>query len=111
MQSGKEAGARHASWIMLRLPREVSPLVQDWLAQHYPDRADRIMNRLREMHGGKEYDARWHRRMRGEGPYAEVIAQRFKLAAKRLGLSGHAPPMRCDLFRPPVLPGAQLSLL
>lgn len=111
LQSGKEAGARHASWIMLRLPREVSPLVQDWLAEHYPDRAERIMNRLREMHGGKEYDARWHRRMRGEGPYAEVIAQRFKLAAKRLGLSGQAPPMRCDLFRPPVLPGAQLNLL
>lgn len=111
LRSGKEAGARHASWIMLRLPREVSPLVQDWLAEHYPDRADRIMNRLREMHGGKEYDAQWHRRMRGEGPYAEVIAQRFKLAVKRFGLSAHAPPMRCDLFNAPVLPGAQMRLL
>ncbi len=108
--AGRAAGARTASWIMLRLPLEVSPLVQDWLAQHYPDRADRIMARLREMHGGKEYDATWHRRMRGEGPYAEMVAQRFDVAAKRLGLAKNAPPMRCDLFRPPVLPGAQMSL-
>ncbi|WP_025053115.1 PA0069 family radical SAM protein [Sulfitobacter noctilucae] len=110
LSSGRDAGARHASWIMLRLPAEVSPLVQEWLAEHYPDRAERIMQRLREMHGGKEYDATWHRRMRGEGPYAEMVAGRFNLAIKRLGLKTNAPPMRCDLFRPPVLPGAQMSL-
>ncbi|MFK7838215.1 MAG: PA0069 family radical SAM protein [Sulfitobacter sp.] len=110
LTAGKEAGARHASWIMLRLPQEVSPLVQEWLAQHYPDRAERIMNRLREMHGGKEYDATWHRRMRGEGPYAEIVAQRFNVAIKRLGLATGARAMRCDLFRAPVLQGAQLSL-
>ena len=73
-------------------------------------RAERIMARLREMHGGKEYDATWHRRMRGEGPYAEMVAQRFKVAVKRLGLKTNARPMRCDLFRPPVLDGAQMSL-
>ena len=99
LAAGRDAGARTASWIMLRLPQEVSPLVQEWLAQHYPDRAERIMNRLREMHGGKEYDATWHRRMRGEGPYAEMVAQRFRVAIKRLGLSKNAPPMRCDLFK------------
>ena len=110
LKAGRDAGARHASWIMLRLPAEVSPLVQEWLATHYPDRAGRIMQRLREMHGGKEYDATWHRRMRGEGPYAEMVAQRFDLAVKRLGLGTSAPPMRCDLFRAPVLPGAQMSL-
>ncbi|MCX7559622.1 PA0069 family radical SAM protein [Sulfitobacter sp. F26204] len=110
LAAGRKAGARFASWIMLRLPREVSPLVQEWLARHYPDRADRIMARLREMHGGKPYDARWHRRMRGEGPYAEIIAQRFNLAVKRLRLDREAPPMRCDLFRPPKVQGAQLSL-
>ncbi len=111
LQAGRDAGARHASWIMLRLPQEVSPLVQEWLAEHYPDRAERIMNRMREMHGGKDYDARWHRRMRGEGPYAEMIACRFEVAVKRLGLGRAAPPMRCDLFRAPVLPGGQLSML
>lgn len=110
LAAGRDAGARHASWIMLRLPAEVSPLVQEWLAQHYPDRAERIMSRLREMHGGKSYDSQWHRRMRGEGPYAQIIAQRFDLAVKRLGLGGKAQAMRCDLFRAPVLPGAQMSL-
>ena len=110
LRAGRDAGARHASWIMLRLPREVSPLVQDWLAAHFPDRAERIMSRLREMHGGKEYDSSWHRRMRGEGPYAEIIAQRFKLAVKRLDLGTKAPPMRCDLFVPPRAETAQMSL-
>ena len=110
LQLGRDAGARHASWIMLRLPREVSPLVQDWLATHYPDRAERIMSRLREMHGGKAYDATWHRRMRGTGPYADMVAQRFKVAVKRLGLGTKAPPMRCDLFRAPREVTAQMSL-
>lgn len=107
---GKDAGARSASWIMLRLPQEVSPLWQEWLATHYPDRAGRIMARLREMHGGKDYDARWGRRMRGEGPYAEIVAARFAVATRRLGLKTTAPPMRTDLFQRPVAPDAQLSL-
>jgi len=110
LKAGRDAGARSASWIMLRLPHEVSPLVQDWLAQHYPDRAGRIMARLREMHGGKDYDANWHTRMRGEGPYAQIIAQRFDLAVKKLGLATLSPPMRCDLFRAPKPQGAQLDL-
>ncbi len=110
LAAGKDAGARSASWIMLRLPQEVSPLVQEWLAEHFPDRAARIMARLREMHGGQDYDARWGHRMRGEGPYAEIIAHRFTVAMKRLGLKEKAPPMRCDLFVPPRLPSAQLDL-
>ncbi|UOA31852.1 hypothetical protein DSM110093_01627 [Sulfitobacter sp. DSM 110093] len=110
LAAGRDAGARHASWIMLRLPREVSPLVQEWLATHYPDRAERIMARLRDMHGGKEYDAGWHKRMRGEGPYAQMVAQRFNLAVKRLGLTRAGVPLRCDLFRPPSEKGDQLSL-
>ncbi|MGY3436716.1 MULTISPECIES: PA0069 family radical SAM protein [unclassified Marinovum] len=110
LQAGHDAGADAASWIMLRLPREVSPLWQAWLAEHYPGRAGRIMARLREMHGGKEYDARWGRRMRGEGPYAEIIAARFKRKARELGLDRQAPALRCDLFTPPVLPGDQLRL-
>ncbi|MEL6808505.1 MAG: PA0069 family radical SAM protein [Pseudomonadota bacterium] len=110
LKQGKAAGARTASWIMLRLPREVSPLWQDWLAAHFPDRAGRIMARLREMHGGKEYDARWGHRMRGEGAYAEMVAARFAVAIKRLGLKETAPPMRTDLFRRPVADTAQLSL-
>ncbi len=110
LAAGKAAGARSASWIMLRLPREVADLVEEWLREHFPDRAERILARLREMHGGKLYDANWHRRMRGEGEYAGIVAQRFDLAVKRLGLAKTSPPMRCDLFRKPVKPDRQLSL-
>ena len=110
LKAGRDAGARSASWIMLRLPQEVAGLVEDWLRDAMPDRADRILSRLREMHGGQLYDARWHHRMRGEGQYAEIVAQRFDLAVRRLGLKTGARSMRTDLFCPPVLPGAQLSL-
>jgi DNA repair photolyase len=111
LRAGHSAGATSASWIMLRLPREVSPLWQDWLAAHYPDRAGRIMARVREMHGGADYDARWGHRMRGEGAYADMVAHRFKVAARRLGLAQAQPELRCDLFRVPARAGDQLTLL
>jgi DNA repair photolyase len=110
LKAGAEAGADAASWIMLRLPREVAPLWQDWLAEHYPDRAARIMGHLRAMHGGAVYSAQWFRRMRGEGPYAALIGQRFDRAARALGLSGPRPALRCDLFRVPLGTAAQPSL-
>jgi DNA repair photolyase len=95
---------------MLRLPQEVSPLWREWLEAHYPGRAARVMARLREMHGGKDYDARWGHRMRGEGQYAEMIGQRFRAAARRLGLDAAQPALRCDLFAVPGRAGDQLSL-
>ncbi|MBL8560717.1 MAG: PA0069 family radical SAM protein [Gemmobacter sp.] len=104
------AGAQAASWIMLRLPREVSPLVQDWLATHAPDRAAKVMARIRELHGGKDYAADWGRRMRGEGLWSDLIAQRFSKACARLGLTVPQPPLRCDLFARPPAPGDQLAL-
>lgn len=110
LEAGRQAGADAASWIMLRLPREVSDLWKDWLQQHQAGRADKIMARLREMHGGKEYDPRWGHRMRGEGTYAEMIAHRFDAAVKRLGLATHTPALRCDLFRRPPQAGDQLTL-
>ena len=110
LSAGRKAGADAASWIMLRLPIEVSPLFQEWLTAHYPDRAGRVMSHVRAMHGGKDYEAQWGRRMRGSGPYAQMIAQRFKAAARRLGLDDPQPPLRCDLFRPPVRRGDQLTL-
>jgi len=110
LHAGREAGATSASWIMLRLPGEVSPLWREWLEAEYPDRAGKVMRRLREMHGGKEYDPAWHKRMRGEGPYAEAIAARFRLAAARLGLDAAQPALRCDLFERPLRKGDQLSL-
>lgn len=110
LQAGAEAGADAASWIMLRLPREVSPLWQEWLARHYPDRADKVMNLLRDMHGGKDYDAQWGRRLRGEGPYAEMIAHRFDTAARKLRLNQPQPELRCDLFKVPPRVGDQMTL-
>jgi DNA repair photolyase len=110
LAAGQDAGADAASWIMLRLPREVSQLWQDWLHEHAPDRATKVMARLREMHGGRDYDPRWGHRMRGEGEYAEMIARRFRLACKRLGLAERTAPLRTDLFAKPLQPGDQLSL-
>jgi DNA repair photolyase len=110
LEAGAAAGAETASWIMLRLPREVSALWQDWLATHYPDRAARVMGHVRAMNGGQDYDARWGHRMRGEGPYAALVGARFRRAVRALGLETHAPPLRCDLFAPPGQGGRQLSL-
>ncbi len=110
LTAGRDAGAGTASWIMLRLPREVSGLVREWLEECFPDRAGRILSRLREMHGGQDYDARWHHRMQGEGAYAEMVAARFRVAVHRLRLKTEAPPLRTDLFRPQVQDNGQLSL-
>ena len=68
------------------------------------------MARVRDTHGGKDYDPTWHRRMRGEGLYAQMLAQRFKLATRRLGLAENLPDLRTDLFRVPEKPGDQLDL-
>ncbi len=110
LAASAEAGARAASWIMLRLPFEVAGLFRDWLAEHYPERADRVMARVREMHGGKDYSADWGKRMRGEGHYARLVAARFDVAVKRLGLATGLPELRTDLFAVPPKPGDQLEL-
>lgn len=110
LEAGRDAGADAASWIMLRLPREVSTLWQEWLHDHEPARAEKVMSKLREMHGGRDYDPRWGHRMRGEGEYAALIAKRFALAVKRLGLATRMPPLRSDLFARPAQPGDQLAL-
>lgn len=111
LQAAAEAGAIAASSIVLRLPREVAPLFRDWVADAYPDRAARIMARVQELHGGQDYDAEFGRRMTGQGQWAALMKQRFDLACKRIGLAKSLPPLRNDLFAPPVQVGDQLSLL
>ncbi len=111
LAAGHRAGAKAASWIMLRLPREVASLWQDWLVEHYPYRAQKILSKLRDMHGGELYSARWNHRMRGEGVFAKLVAQRFNRAARQYGLDGPLPKLRTDLFEPPPQPGDQLTLL
>ncbi len=106
----KQAGAVAASYIALRLPGEVAPLFRDWLASHVPDRAAKVMARVRDMHGGRDYDPEWGRRMKGQGLWAELLAQRFAKAVKRLDLVRDMPGLRCDLFAPPPRAGDQMSL-
>lgn len=106
-----EAGAVAASSIVLRLPREVAGLFSDWVHETYPDRANRIMARVRELHGGKEYDAAFGTRMRGQGEWADLMQQRFRLITRKLGLDRGLPKLRSDLFAVPPKAGDQLELL
>ncbi|MGB7285385.1 MAG: PA0069 family radical SAM protein [Salaquimonas sp.] len=110
LDSAAGAGAREAGFILLRLPAEVSPLFRDWLLQHYPDRYRHVLNVLRSMRGGKDYDAEWGKRMKGQGPYAIQIGRRFELAAKRCGLNESKLALRTDLFEAPQGAEKQLAL-
>jgi DNA repair photolyase len=111
LDSARAAGASEASYVLLRLPLEVSPLFRDWLLQNYPDRYRHVMSLVRSMRDGKDYDAEFGKRMKGAGPYAWQIARRFEMATKRLGLARRNIHLRDDLFVPPLGGGVQLSLL
>ncbi|KTD09385.1 PA0069 family radical SAM protein [Legionella jamestowniensis] len=87
LQTTSEAGAEYASYVLIRLPYEVKDLFKEWLAQHFPQRAEHIMSLIRQMRGGKEYDATFGKRMRGEGEFANLIETRFRLACKRFNLN------------------------
>jgi len=115
LEAVAQAGAVSASYIVLRLPWEVSPLFEQWLHTHFPDRAQRVMNRVRDMRGGKDYDAAFGARMRGEGVWADLIRQRFDKAAGRLGFGARAAAfgaLDASCFRRPATRGtdAQLDL-
>jgi DNA repair photolyase len=90
LEACAEAGATSASYIVLRLPWEVAPLFQQWLAAHFPQRAERVMSRVRDMRGGKDYDASFARRMKGTGLWADLLKQRFDQAVRRVGLNARA---------------------
>lgn len=110
LEAARDAGAVGAHYTVLRLPNEVNPLFQEWLQAHFPERAQRVMNRIREMRGGKDYDADFARRMHGEGVWADLIRQRFEKAAERLGLTelrGRFGRLDTSQFRKPlVVPAA-----
>ena len=101
LAAAKEAGAVAASSIVLRLPLEVAPLFRDWLEATFPGRAGKVMARVRELHGGRDYDPAWHTRMTGQGVWADLHARRFQVACARLGLAREMVPLRADLFRVP----------
>jgi DNA repair photolyase len=109
LAAAAEAGAGAASYITLRLPLEVSVLFREWLERHCPDRARRVLGLVRELHGGRDYDPTFGRRMKGQGVHARLIARRFDAACRRFGFSTARSALRSDLFRVPPRPGDQLS--
>jgi DNA repair photolyase len=112
LEACAEAGAGSAGFVMLRLPYEVKALFREWLTNHVPERADHVMSLIHAMRDGKDNDPRFGSRMRGEGAYAELIARRFEVASRRLGLHrGRALQLSTRHFRPPGAGGGQLDLI
>nr|WP_319527088.1 PA0069 family radical SAM protein [Pseudomonas laurentiana] len=109
LEAAKGAGALSAAYMLLRLPLEVAPLFEQWLHDHYPQRAAHVLSLIRQSRGGDLYDSRFGARMRGEGVFAELLAQRFNKAIRGLGLNHREGlGLDCSAFCPP---GGQLSLL
>jgi len=111
LEAAAEAGANTAGYVMLRMPLEIKDLARQWLTENVPDRASKVIAQMQDSRGGKDYDAAFGTRMRGSGPFAELIAQRFKKATRRFGLDSKLAPLRTDLFHRPEAPSPQLSLI
>jgi DNA repair photolyase len=112
LSAARSAGATRAGYVLLRLPHELKILFREWLAEHYPDRAKHVMSLINQARGGKDYDSQFGTRMRGTGPYAELLRTRFDLAKRKLGFLGAEQRYELDttLFRPPRADTPQLSL-
>lgn len=102
LRAAHEAGARTAAWTLLRLPHEVAPLFEEWLHSYYPERAGKVMSLIRQCRGGADYDSRYGQRMRGQGVFADMLAQRFTKASRRLGMSARSEMgLDCSAFKAP----------
>jgi DNA repair photolyase len=111
LEAAAEAGARMAGYVLLRLPYEVKDLFREWLAQHYPQRASHVMSLVRDARGGRDNDPNFGTRMRGTGPYAELLRTRFQVACRRLGLdSSRSTVLETHHFRRPGPASSQLQL-
>jgi DNA repair photolyase len=110
LEAAAKAGTRWAGYVLLRLPYEIKDLFREWLEEHYPQRAVHVMSLIRDMRGGRDNDPRFGYRMRGTGPYSELLSRRFRLACKRLDVNSVArTPLKTTLFNPPTA-GPQLRL-
>jgi DNA repair photolyase len=104
LKAAADNGAKHANYILVRLPYEVKTLFKEWLQTHFPDRAEHVMSLIKQMRGGKEYDSQFGKRMRGEGEFADLMALRFRLACKRYGLNLKPVPMlNTNGFKRPIV--------
>jgi DNA repair photolyase len=111
LEASAVAGARSAGYVLLRLPGEVRELFHEWLDLHFPERAQKVRNRIRELRGGRDNDPRFGHRMRGQGPWAELLRRRFDAACGKHGLvSGRSEPLTTALFRPPSRAPGQMEL-
>ena len=115
LEAAAQAGASEAAYVIMRLPNELKDLFKEWLAEHYPQRAEHVISIIRDLRGGKDNDPRFGTRMTGTGNYAELIEKRFDIACRRYGLNGHGAPreraeLDCSCFRPPPI-GGQMTLL
>jgi DNA repair photolyase len=108
LQAAAEAGAKFAGHVTLRLPHAVAPLFEKWLETHFPDRKEKVLNRLRSMRGGKLYDSKFGQRMRGEGIFADQIDQLFDVARRKVGIPERGGNLSVTAFRRPA--GAQMEL-
>jgi len=111
LEAAAAAGANTAGYVLLRLPGEVKEIFFEWLELHFPDRAQRVRNRIRELRGGRDYDPRFGHRMRGQGAWAELLRSRFEASCRRHGLGSHrSAPLASALFRPPSQSPDQMEL-
>jgi DNA repair photolyase len=110
LAAAADAGASAASYIPLRLPHGLKGLFEDWLETHFPDRKDKVLNRIREMRGGKLYDSEWGTRMRGQGVFADQYEAMFGALTRKLGLVRHFPALSTDAFRRAHNPAGQMGL-
>ncbi|WP_309092693.1 PA0069 family radical SAM protein [Phenylobacterium sp.] len=110
LERAAEAGATGAGYVALRLPMEIKDLFREWLETDHPDRARRVMSLVRQMRGGKDYDAQWGSRMKGEGPIGELMSARFKAAQKRYALNQRGGELDMSQFRRPPKAGDQIDL-
>jgi DNA repair photolyase len=110
LAASAEAGASSAGYVLLRLPMEVRGLFERWLHDHYPLKAEHVMSAVRATRGGRDYDARFGSRMKGEGTYAQLLAQRFRLACGRFGLNRAHAELDLSVFQPPREADGQLDL-
>ncbi len=108
MERAAEMGARAASYIPVRLPHEVAPLFRAWLDAHYPERAEKVMHIINDLRGGRDNDPSFGSRMRGRGPWADLLRTRFKRAARTYALDGPRTRLATDLFRKPQGPQGEL---
>ena len=111
LDAAYQAGAKRAGYLVLRLPFEIKELFREWLLENCPDRATRVLRQIHEIRDGRDNDPRFHSRMTGVGDNAELLASRFDIACRKLGLSNRDyDELDTSLFTPPVLPGRQFSL-